>query len=408
VRTGANDPTRPFKEDVVEMGSTRSRPATPIASIHGLVMRHPSRSTDVVSSMSMVEMRRVRGGIQAAYEALGYRAKMHLAPLVGAAVALLSDFFYASNAQAQILILLAVAIIVGELVDRGEHKKHAQCRRSVAAFVRSILDRSLNLTRTDHVHAGDLLSLRRVATRAHAGAIQTIAGFGGPAHTLSRVLWSVATSFETEVGRCYGKLPARDQSRIDALADALKLAAARAGEMVNAPLGVDRAAASTRLYGDLASALGAIVTRGDELDSRFDAAGHRAAAAQRDAADATRRGREWDAAEILRANARQATETLQRDGPLPYDDLGALAERIRAARDVGLHVSSEAFAAATDAVRSAHRRVIYGDLFEALETVEKARRGELGPEGISAARLLLERVWGDVVVLQQIQEDSSQ
>ncbi len=73
---------------------------------------------------------------------------------------------------------------------------------------------------------------------------------------------------------------------------------------------------------------------------------------------------------------------------------------------VGLRVPSARGAETTDAIRAAHRRVTCEDLFEALEIVERARRGEGGPDGVLGARMLLDRMWDDVVVLQNIQEDA--
>ena len=330
---------------------------------------------------------------------------MHVGPLVGAAVALLSDSFFGANAQLQILIVLTVAIVARELVDLSNRGKRDQCRRAIAETTRSLLDEALDLTRTDRVHLGDFLTLRRIATRAKTGAIRNVSGFGGPADTLTNALWAVAATYETSVGRCYGKLNARDQSRVDAFADVLREAAARAGGMTNPPSG-DYEIESARLYGQLAEALARTAATGDEIDRHFDATGYRATAKLRATDEAARRGREWDAAEILRANAREAAEALGQGGPLNFADLENVADRIRRARDVALGVDTSAFAAATDAVRAAHRRITYGDLFDALERVQQVRRGDGDGNLLAEARLLLDRLWDDVMALEQVKADS--
>src|SRR5207245_1765807 len=105
----------------------------------------------------------------------------------------------------------------------------------VASLARGILDAPLDITRFDPVHVGDYLTLRRLAARARAGALSSFFGMG-PANALAQAVWSLSTSLETEVGRCYGKMRAADQASIDTFAASLKRAASAAQDGLSVPV----------------------------------------------------------------------------------------------------------------------------------------------------------------------------
>lgn len=286
--------------------------------------------------------------------------------------------------------------------ERAAEVRRLECARDVAGLVRGILDQPVDLTRTDRVHFGDYLSLRRLATRAQGDAITTFAGAGGPAQTFAEVLSSLASHFETEVHRCYMKMRLSDQSRIDRFAKILKAAAAASEALIAVPSGDDYASRCARLYSELATALVAIVEQGDGLDREFDPVGSEQAASVRNAAAATRRAGEWDAAEVLLANARKAESVLFEKGAPAQDTLEDLSERVRSARDIGLHVDSVSYQGATDEVRAAHHRVVYEDLFDALELIEQLRRGEVDVDKRATVDEVLGRVSSDVAHLDEL------
>ena len=347
-------------------------------------------------------MPRIREALRAFNETVGDRAQMHLAPLVGAAAALVADLFFRSNAQALVLIGLAVTIAVSEARDWTRHRARADCRRSIAGLVRGMLDAPLDLTRGDPLHLGDYLTLRRLAERGRAGAIGMVAGFGGPAYSLAEALDALALSFETEIVRCYGKMRSRDQARVDAFGDALKMAASAPGPMADPPPGTDYKAMESRLTGALSAALIETVAAGDRLSEAFDASAHRFASAAREAADITQKAREWDAAAALYANALEAVQLVHEGGEIPYADPDELARRLREARDIGLRVDSVSYAAATDPVREAHRSITYGDLFDALELLERIRRGEAQTAEMTRVRELVDRTNPDLSRLDSL------
>jgi hypothetical protein len=341
--------------------------------------------------------------LRAIYESVADRAAMHLAPLVGIATALVADFFFASNARTQLLIALGVAIVTREAIEWSHRGTRSACKHAIGSYVRDMLDTPLSLTRFDRVHAGDYLTLRRIASRARAGGIGSVVAGGGPARDLADTVDALSLSFESEVGRCYGKLYGRDQARIDAFATALKTAAANSRASVSPPFDETYEARVKAMSEAVAGAFVATVDAGDALDAAFDPKGHRDTTVARASSDRAQRAEEWDAGEVLLVNARAAERTLYFDGTDPgsVDDVDELAKRIRAARDVGLHVDAGAYGKATDEVRGAHHRIVYDDLFVALELVENSRRNATDDGSIAKARDLVARVSPDVEVLQQ-------
>jgi hypothetical protein len=110
------------------------------------------------------------------------------------ATALLADFFFGANSRIQVAIGLGVAIVVREALEWSRYGNIRACKHAIASYVRTILDTPLDLARFDRVHIGDYLTLRRIANRARAGGIASVATTTGPARDLAEtvdapVLW---------------------------------------------------------------------------------------------------------------------------------------------------------------------------------------------------------------------------
>lgn len=302
---------------------------------------------------------------------------------------------------------VAIALIL--LAHFARSGERSGCEHTIAAAVRSILDRSLALTRIDPVGFGDFVTLRHLAAVAERGRLAAMITYGGPAYSLSRELAKLVSELEEAVSRCYVHLPARSRKKVDAFATALASARAAAGVMTQVPLVADPADRPQRekeLYDDLGTAVVAVVSTGDGLDEAFDHHAFLRANVERAKSDDESMRREGHAAAVLLKNARDAGYILgvmHVQQPVRIgEDRQELTGRVEQARNLMLHVDAEAFHDATDAARTAHRQLTYHDLGEALEALRTLERTPDDAEADALMRERLGRFHTDLAALEAI------
>ena len=331
------------------------------------------------------------------------------APLAGAALGIVLDALGTSG-PTTILGALALTIALWVFAYLGVTSKRSQCQKQVAAAVRAILDRHLALTRIDAVGFGDYLTLRHLARAAEQGRLNKLVGFGGPAHTLERVLAELVAELEDEAGRCYLRLSSRGQARVDSFAANLRRACEAAAVMLHPPPydpGDPQRLASDRVRKDLADAIIATVDAGNTLDRAFDANQSRATAEQRASSAAEKQRVEGHAAAVLLRSARDAAQTLQLphvQGQVPMVEMTLLRERLARAAEQMREVEADAFREATDDARHAFRRIRHHDIDDALEASGRLALDPSDTQALAVLRHRLARFPRDLATLEAIRD----
>lgn len=312
--------------------------------------------------------------------------------LAGAATSLLL-LELGTDGRTTVLVGLAVATVLQLFAHAATLGKRSDCERGTAVAVRSILDRHLALSRIDAVGFGDFLTLRHFAAAAKTGRLERLVAYGGPAQTLAQGFAELSAELEDEVARCYMRLRPLGQAKIDAFAAALKRAGVAAVAMVHVPIDpAGHDAARRRLFGELGDALLAIEKTGTALDRAFDPRGFSAATEARATSAEERQRREGHAAAVLLRSARDAAQELQLASvqhQIPVVAVSELIGRLARAREHMDNVDADAFREATDDARHAHRRLRYGDLWDALDA---AKRLAAAPSDANADAVLRHRL----------------
>jgi len=302
---------------------------------------------------------------------------------------------------------VAIAVQLVRLI-RG-YRGRSRCRRTVAFAVRSILDTHLELTRIDPVGFGDYVTLRHLAAAADERRLDLLVSFGGPAHTLGRVIQELAAWLEDETGRCYHELRGADRRRVDRFADALRLASSACAAMLHAPpYDADEPdKASGHLRADLAAALVAVVGAGDRLDRAFDRGASRGAADARERSAAEKQRVEGHAAAVLLKTARDAAQTLQLahvQSQIPMVPLPELLARLSRASEQMRDVDARAFHEATHDARNAFRRIHHFDVGEALDALRRLATDASDANAEEVLRDRLARFPGDLATLEGVRD----
>lgn len=139
----------------------------------------------------------------------------------------------------------------------------------------------------------------------------------------------------------------------------------------------------------------------EQLDEELGSHSVQEFVAARAAERKKRRAEEQGALAVLIANARQMAETLGDAGSLLRPlQLPALRTRLETARDVGMHVDPQAFRGVSNDMRAAHRRLTYGDCFDALSIVGEVEQGKAASDAEDHLSDLIRRVPADLAALE--------
>lgn len=214
---------------------------------------------------------------------------------------------------------------------------------------------------------GRWLTLRRTAELSRDGRIHDAIGFGGPALSLARVLWTLSASFETDIGRCHARLRPSEQDKIDVFVQAMKVVARAADAMIHVPPYDPATAEDTHrhLYEALTVAAADVERAGDAADHALDPTGARRAAEERRNITRAQHDREGAALAVLVDNGHAIVAAANAVNLASLERQDDLYQAISRIRELGLHVESAAFFDATDAARKAHRAITYETLAQA-------------------------------------------
>jgi hypothetical protein len=337
-------------------------------------------------------------GVRGALERLEILAQLHVAVIVGTAIALASEVF-ATSAIAKILIGAAAAIATRQIGDLSGRGKRASCMRAAAANARGLLDRDIALEFDQRFPAGNSLSLRDIDELLdQPGALEYTLPAGGVASRFSEQIWSLRATMQTEVlNPCALTLRRSATERLERFVAALaELAVASSDIVTTDTFASDEAEriANAARYDRIRAAIREVVTAGNDVDQHGDPRGAAAAADDRAAKIAAARAREAHARDVLIENAREATASLAADG------VSEMLERLRAAVDATRHADSSAFHDATPDVRNAHRKVT-ADLANAIvlgQVLEK----DATDERTSEWRDAIAQIAPDVAALESL------
>jgi len=303
--------------------------------------------------------------------------------------------------------VVSIALIL--LAHFARSGERSRCEHAIAKVVRGILDRRLTLTRIDPVGFDDFMTLRDLAADAVSGRLGGLIVYGGPAQSLSEELKVLATELENAVTRCYIHLPARGKGTVDVFANAMAAARDVSDAMWTVsfpPNPSDRPQHEKELYDQLGNAILNLVSAGDRFDEAFDPQGFARSTVDRAKSRDTNARREGHAAAVLLKNARDASYVLgvmhvQQPVNIEVDRV-ALTSRVAQAYDLMLHANADEYQSASDAARTAHRRLTYEDLGASLEALRRLERMPNDAEADALMRERLGRFHTDLAALEAI------